>query len=133
MRGVTLAVFLEDLHITRSYSRPRCSNDNAFIESWHKTLKYTVGYPKYFTDLKHARSWFADFVQWYNSEHLHSSLGYVTPLQMRSGEALKIYERRNQTIEEAMKKNPRRWISGHARKYSNLPVMSVFRPMSMIA
>ena len=55
MRGVTLAVFLDSLNISRSYSRPRCSNDNAFIESWHKTLKYTVGYPKFFTGIIRAR------------------------------------------------------------------------------
>ncbi|MFA7117515.1 MAG: hypothetical protein WC159_01955 [Sphaerochaetaceae bacterium] len=44
MRGMTLAVFLDSLFIRRSYSRPRCSNDNAFIGSWHKTLKYSGGY-----------------------------------------------------------------------------------------
>ena len=52
MRGMTLAVFLDSLQVRRSYSRPRCSNDNAYIESWHKTLKYTVGYPFFFPSLK---------------------------------------------------------------------------------
>jgi putative transposase len=66
MRGVSLAAFLDNLMVSRSYSRPRVSNDNAFIESWHKTLKYTVGYPKFFYSLIHAREWFADFVHWYN-------------------------------------------------------------------
>ena len=59
MRGVTLATFLDKLMISRCYSRPRCSNDNAFIESYHKTLKYTVGYPHVFTSVVHARSWYA--------------------------------------------------------------------------
>ena len=55
MRGMTLAAFLDSLQVSRSYSRPRCSNDNAYIESWHKTLKYTVGYPSFFTSLeRHA-------------------------------------------------------------------------------
>jgi putative transposase len=133
MRGVTLAVFLDSLQITRSYSRPRCSNDNAFIESWHKTLKYTVGYPKFFKGLDHARIWFADFVQWYNNEHLHSGLGYVTPLQRRSGEADAIYAKRNQTIENSKAKNPLRWRTGVSRKYGSLPVESVFRPISKSA
>lgn len=56
MRGVSLGVFLDSLCVTRSHSRPRCSNDNAFIESWHKTLKHTVGYPTFFTSLEHART-----------------------------------------------------------------------------
>ena len=60
MRGATLAAFLDKLLVSRSYSRPRCSNDNAFIESWHKTLKHTVGYPKLFTSLDHARCWYAN-------------------------------------------------------------------------
>lgn len=98
MRGVSLGAFLDSLCVTRSYSRPRCSNDNAFIESWHKTLKHTVGYPAFFTYLEHARTWYASFVAWYNNEHLHSALGYVTPNQRRNGEALIIYQKRNQTL-----------------------------------
>lgn len=133
MRGVTLAVFLDSLQISRSYSRPRCSNDNAFIESWHKTLKYTVGYPSYFTGLDHARSWFADFVHWYNNEHLHSALGYVTPNQKRTGEAELIYLIRNETIELAKEKNPGRWRLDRTRKYGSCSVESVYRPISKIA
>lgn len=133
MRGVTLAVFLDSLKISRSYSRPRCSNDNAFIESWHKTLKYTVGYPKVFTGILHARVWFAEFVNWYNSEHLHSVLGYVTPIQKRSGEAELIYRNRNQTLELARQRHPRRWSTGKTRRYESSPVQTVYRPISKTA
>lgn len=128
MRGVTLAVFLDRLMVSRSYSRPRCSNDNAFIESWHKTLKYSVGYPDFFKAIDHARTWFANFVHWYNTEHLHSALGYVTPMQRRSGEAEAIYETRNQTIANAMQLNPQRWRKGIVRTYASDPVESVYRP-----
>jgi transposase InsO family protein len=133
MRGVTLAVFLDSLKISRSYSRPRCSNDNAFIEAWHKTLKYTVGYPKFFNGILHARNWFSDFVSWYNSKHLHSALGYVTPLQKRSGEADIIYRERNQTLELARQKHPDRWRNGKTRSYASIPVQTVFRPISKTA
>jgi len=133
MRGVTLAVFLDSLMITRSYSRPRCSNDNAFIESWHKTLKYTVGYPSYFTSLEHARCWFADFIAWYNDEHLHSALGYVTPNQKRSGEADSLYAIRNSTILAAKEKNPLRWRTNRVRTYGSRPVETVYRPLSKSA
>lgn len=133
MRGVTLAVFLDSLKITRSYSRPRCSNDNAYMESWYKTLKYTVGYPRFFTSLEQARMWFADFVNWYNNEHLHSALGYVTPAQRRSGTADLIYAIRNQTLVEAQAKNPLRWRNKKTRSYGSEPVLAVYRPVSQTA
>lgn len=133
MRGASLGAFLDSLCVTRSHSRPRCSNDNAFIESWHKTLKHTVGYPAFFTSLEHARTWYADFVAWYNNEHLHSSLDYVTPNQRRTGEALEIYRRRNQTLLAAKEKNPLRWRTGKVRTYDALPVSMSCRPLSKAA
>lgn len=133
MRGVTLAVFLDSLMITRSYSRPRCSNDNAFIEAWHKTLKYSVGYPHHFESLGHARCWFAEFINWYNTEHQHSGIGYVTPQQRRSGEAQEIYERRNQTLREARIQNPLRWRNSKTMLYGSLPVTTFYRPSKKTA
>jgi len=67
MRGVTLGVFLDSLHVTRSYSRPRVSNDNAFIESWNKTLKYTVGYPDLMAKQKHPLRWQTHKVRCYGA------------------------------------------------------------------
>ena len=133
MRGVTLAVFLDSLMISRSHSRPRCSNDNAHIESYHKTMKYTVVYPKMFTSIGHARSWYADFVHWYNTSHLHSALGYVTPHQRRSGDADQIYATRNKTIADARKKNPSRWRRGRSYSYQSVPVSIEYRPLVQAA
>lgn len=56
------------LGIVPSFSRPRVSDGNPFIESFFKTLKYKCGYPRFFTNIEHARSWFADFIHWYNFE-----------------------------------------------------------------
>lgn len=133
MRGMTLAVFLDSLQIRRSYSRPRCSNDNAYIESWHKTLKYTVGYPPFFESLEKARSWYADFIDWYNTDHQHSGLGYVTPMQRRSGEATAIHARRNQTLQDAFIKNPLRWRQSKVRSYQCIPVFAFYRPVKKAA
>ena len=128
MRGSTLAVFLESLRIIRSHSRPRVSNDNAFIESWHKTLKYTVNYPAAFTSITQARTWFADFVDSYNERHLHSGLDYVTPMQAHTGEALQIYQRRNETLRAAREANPGRWKTDRIRTYRQAAVHSYCRP-----
>lgn len=129
MRGATLACFLDSLLVSRSHSRPRVSNDNAFIESWFKTLKYTVGYPRYFTCLDHARRWFADFVDWYNTAHLHSGLGYVTPAQRRSGEAEEIYATRNGEMLEAWARNPHRWRRGIIKTWGPKRVAFEYRPL----
>lgn len=128
MRGSTLAVFLDSLGIIRSHSRPRVSNDNAFIESWHKTLKYTVGYPAAFASIAEARAWFADFVDGYNERHLHSGLDYVTPMQAHTGESLQIYQRRNETLKAAREANPNRWITDRIRTYHHPSVRSYCRP-----
>lgn len=110
--AMTASTMLETLHrlgIVLSTSRPSVSDDNAFIEAFFKTVKYTAGYPSFFKDLDHARRWFAGFVHWYNTEHRHSAIGYVTPQQRHTGEDLPIFEKRNKTLCEAYSTNPLRW------------------------
>lgn len=111
MKGSTMLMTLYNLGVIPTYSRPRVSNDNAFIESFFKTLKYTAGYPGQFKDIDHARIWMADFVIWYNTEHRHSAIGYVTPNQRCSGEYKNIFKRRNDTLAKAKIKNPERWVN----------------------
>ena len=128
MRGVTLMALLESLKVAVSFSRPRVSNDNPFIESLFRTLKYHPGYPLCFDTLEAARVWMADFVNWYNTAHLHSSIGYVTPLQMRSGEAVQLFGERNQVMEEAKAKFPERWGSRQCKQWQR-PEMVVLNPV----
>lgn len=109
MKGSTILITLHNLGVIPSFSRPRVSNDNAFIESFFKTLKYTTGYPKCFTSLQHAREWFSDFINWYNTKHRHSSIGYITPHQKRTGEGIRIMNTRNETLQAAKEKCPERW------------------------
>jgi putative transposase len=109
MKGVTLMALLSELKVNVSFSRPRTSNDNPYIESFFKTLKYDPKYPLRFRDINHAREWMANFVNWYNNAHLHSSVDYVTPAQMRSGEAKMIFTKRNAVMAEAKKLYPERW------------------------
>jgi len=111
MKGSTLMAFLDSLNVGVSFSRPRTSNDNPYIESLFKTLKYSSEYPLRFKDIEHAREWMADFVNWYNTEHLHSSIGYVTPEQMRDGSAVDIFKNRNKVMQRAKLKNPECWGS----------------------
>lgn len=109
MKGSTMIMMLYSLGISASFSRPRVSNDNPYSESLFKTLKYSAGYPEYFKDEKSAREWFAGFVNWYNCEHKHSGIGYVTPSERHQGKAVGIQNKRNQVMKEHREKYPFRW------------------------
>ena len=77
-----------------------------------KTLKYRPDYqPKGFATLLEAREWVSLFVQWYNYEHHHSGLKFLTPDQRRSGKSQEILEKRHQVYEAAKEKYPERWNS----------------------
>jgi putative transposase len=117
MKGATMLMTLYNLGVIPSFSRPRVSDDNPYSESLFKTLKYTAGYPKHFRDLSHAREWMAAFVDWYNTKHLHSGIGYVTPQQRHDGTAATILDARNRTLEEAYRLHPERW-SAAPRKWT---------------
>ena len=109
MRSSTLRGTLEELGVIQSFSRPSVSNDNAFSESLFSTIKRNAGYPKSFNSIEEAEEWMSRFVNWYNKQHRHSSLDYVTPYQRRSGEYKEIFEKRNRTFTIARKEHPERW------------------------
>ena len=118
MKAATFLEKLYDLGITPSNSRPRVSNDNAYSESLFKTLKFRPGFPvNGFKTIQCAQAWVLKFVRWYNTEHRHSALNYVTPQQRHTGEADQILAQRKQVIEAAKAANPQRW-SGSIRNLS---------------
>ena len=117
-KSSTLRATLEWLNVSPSFSRPRVSNDNAFPEAFFRTTKYRPDFPyKGFVSLEAARSWCRDFVQWYNEEHKHSSLKFVTPGERHRGEDVGILERRHALYCAAKQLNPRRW-SGATRDWA---------------
>ena len=86
MKGATLKAKLERLGILASYSRPGVSDDNPYVESLFGTMKSRVGYPKKpFETLEEAQAWVNRFVGWYNEEHRHSALNWVTPMARHTG------------------------------------------------
>lgn len=117
MKGASLMETLYRLGIMSSYSRPRVSNDNAYAESIFRTCKYRPDYPhKGFIDLDAARAWVMDFVSWYNREHKHSGLKFITPVQRHSGQAEQVMRQRQKVYEAAKAANPKRW-SGRTRNW----------------
>ena len=131
MRSFTLASKLAELGVSLSFSRPRVSNDNAFAESLFRTMKYHQSYPlKRFRDLVSVRAWVDGFVEWYNIEHRHSGIKYVTPNQRHYGQADAICEIRQQTYEQAFLLNPQRWTQG-PRDWSQPEVVKINHPRPM--
>ena len=80
MKGATIKATMERLGVTASFSRPRVSNDNPFSEALFRTCKYMPGWPtRGFAAIDEARVWVQGFVRWYNLEHRHSAIRFVTP------------------------------------------------------
>lgn len=110
MKGATMLATLQGLGVMPSFSRPAVSNDNPYSESLFKTLKYRPTYPLApFADVVEARQWVTDLVEWYNHEHRHSAIGFVTPAQRHAGLDETLLKQRSVLYEAAWAKNPQRW------------------------
>lgn len=118
MKSATLLSKMYELGITPSRGRPRVSNDNAYSESLFRTLKYCPQWPrKGFASLEEARGWVQNFIHWYNNEHRHSRINFVTPAERHQGRDAEILAKRHQVYQEARAKHPERW-SGNTRNWN---------------
>ncbi len=118
MKGSTMLAMLRTLGVASSFSRPSVSNDNPYSESLFRTVKYRPVYPSQaFATLQKVEEWFTAFVQWYNEEHRHSGIKYVTPAQRHRREDAAILNSRKRVYAKARKANPERW-SGKTRNWS---------------
>jgi putative transposase len=118
LKATTVLAMLHWLGVKPSYSRPRVSDDNAYAEALFRTAKYRPEFPASgFDGLDAARLWAADFVHWYNCEHRHSGIRYVSPTQRHAGHDHAILAARHALYLEARERNPARW-SRHTRNWS---------------
>jgi transposase InsO family protein len=125
LKATTVLAMLHWLGVKPSYSRPRVSDDNAYAESLFRTAKYRPEFPtKGFADLDQARAWVAGFVQWYNVEHRHSGIRYVSPAQRHAGEDHTILTARHALYTKARERHPARW-SGATRNWSPIGAVTL--------
>jgi transposase InsO family protein len=113
MRAKTTAELLVDLGVAASFSRPRVSNDNPFSEAQFKTFKYRPGFPACFEGLEHARAHSRGFFPWYNNEHHHSGIGFMTPAAMHFGTAPALWQQRAAVLQAAYLAHPERFKGKH--------------------
>ena len=117
MKGGTMLATLQRLGVVPSFSRPAVSNDNPYSESLFSTLKGHPGFPERpFADLAEARTWSHRFARWYDTEHRHSGLKFVTPDQRHRGEDTDLLARRHALYQAAKARHPERW-SGPTRNW----------------
>lgn len=110
MKGAVMLATLYELGVSSSFSRPRVSNDNAYAEALFRTAKYCPLWPERpFDSLDEARQWVNRFVAWYNNEHRHSALNYVTPSQRHRGHAEHLLAARAELYAKARQRHPARW------------------------
>jgi len=125
LKATTVLAMLHWLGVQPSYSRPRVSDDNAYAESLFRTAKYRPEFPaKGFPDLDAARAWATDFVRWYNIDHRHSGIRYVSPAQRHAGDDKAILAARHALYTQARERNPARW-SGTTRNWSPIDAVTL--------
>jgi putative transposase len=110
MTSKPVAFLLADLGITKTHSRPHVSNDNPYSESQFKTLKYRPGFPDRFASMEEARSFCCAFFPWYNREHHHSGIGFLTPEAVHVGRASDLHQARTETLAIAYALHPERFV-----------------------
>ena len=100
MIAKSVAQLLIDLDVVKSHSRPHVSDDNPYSEAHFKTLKYRPSYPDgSFASISEARAWVEKFVDWYNNEHQHSEISFVTPASRHRGDDHEILRDRSRIYE----------------------------------
>jgi putative transposase len=120
MASKPVALLLADLGVTKSHSRPHCSNDNPYSEAQFKTLKYRPEFPERFGSIEDGRAFCKRFFRWYNREHRHSGIGFHTPADMHFGRAGVAQLERARVLHEAYTAHPERFVR-HAPVPPTLP------------
>jgi len=98
MKAKPIKKMFEDHHMPQLFARPRTPNDNPFVESLFGTIKRAPQYPGCFLDHEEAAEYFKRYFPWYNKDHLHSGIDYVTPEQCHNGLKETIASRRKEHL-----------------------------------
>jgi putative transposase len=110
MASKPVAFLLADLGVTKSHSRPHTSNDNPYSESQFRTLKYRPDFPDTFGSIEDARAFCQRFFAWYNTEHYHSGIAWLHPLDVHYGRSETVRAVRAEVLDAAYARNPERFV-----------------------
>ncbi len=125
MKSFTMLAKMYELGICSSFSRPRVSNDNPYSESLFRTLKYCPEWPvDGFNNISNAREWVHSFIRWYNTQHRHSGIKFVTPEQRHLGLDKELLRQRELVYEAARCQHPERW-PGKTRNWTPVNIVAL--------
>ena len=79
---------------------------------------------KPFEGVGDAKVWMSTFTKWYNTEHYHSGIKFVTPASKHDSLDLEILKNRIEIYEKAKQKNPNRW-SGKTRNLDAVTIVKL--------
>ena len=127
MRSKTVAQLLVDLEIAKTHSWPHVSDDNPYSESQFHTLKYRPDFSQCFGSIEDARVHCQRFFDWYNTEHRHSGIGFMTPETVHYGRAAEVHKQRSATLDTTFVRHPKRF-KGIAPQPPELPTAAWINP-----
>jgi putative transposase len=127
MRSKPVAALLADLEVAKTHSRPHVSDDNPYSEAQFKTLKYRPEFPERFGSIEDARAHCQHFFRWYNADHCHSGIGFMTAESVHYGRAQTLFRQRAQTLDVAFLAHPTRF-KGKAPQPPRLPTAAWINP-----
>ena len=131
MTSHAVSQLLENLGITKTHNRPYTSDDNPFSESQFKTMKYCPDFPGEFIEINAAEKFSQGFFSWYNKDHYHSGIEWLTPESVHYGRAAGVLEKRHRTLLTAYLKNPGRF-NNKSPKLKKLPAAVYINPPQTI-
>jgi putative transposase len=110
MTSWTVAQLLAVLGVEKSHSRPHVSDDNPYSEAQFKTMKYQPDFPDRFASQEHGHDFCRGFFPWYNNEHHHSGLAWLTPATVHHGRVDDVLAVRQAALDRAFFEHPERFV-----------------------
>jgi len=98
--------------------KPHCPEENGVVERSNRTLREALEGEE-LTDLLQARDVIARIIEWYNTERLHSALGYLRPIDYYRGDPTAMHDERRRKMAEAR----------HRRRERNLKLRQPTLPL----
>jgi len=101
-----------ELGVRPSHNRPHVSDDNPYSEAYFKTFKYSPGYPDRFPAYDDAHDFCVRFVAWYNHEHRHSGIAFLTPADVHYNRIDAVLTDHAAALTAAYAAHPERFVHG---------------------